>query len=43
LACAKIKIFVAITMMSSVDFLYSKASQGELDAYALANRLAYFL
>ncbi|MDF1755898.1 MAG: DUF1592 domain-containing protein [Verrucomicrobiales bacterium] len=30
-------------MMASVDFLYLNEGQGELDAYALANRLSYFL
>jgi hypothetical protein len=38
---ATIKTFAA--MMSSVDFLYIREGQGELDAYELANRLSYFL
>ena len=38
---AVIKTFTA--MMSSVDFLYIREDQGELDHYALANRLSYFL
>ena len=38
---ATIKTFAA--MMSSVDFLYIREGTGELDAYALANRLSYFL
>lgn len=35
-----IKTFAA--MMASVDFLYIRERQGELDSYALANRLSYF-
>lgn len=38
---ATVKTFAA--MMSSVDFLYIREGQGELDSYALANRLSYFL
>ena len=38
---AIIKTFAA--MMSSVDFLYIREGEGKLDAYALANRLSYFL
>jgi hypothetical protein len=38
---ATIKTFAA--MMSSVDFLYIREGNGELGAYALANRLSYFL
>lgn len=38
---ATIKTFAA--MMSSVDFLYIREDQGQLDAYELANRLSYFL
>ena len=38
---ATIRTFAA--MMSSVDFLYIREGKGELDAYALANRLSYFL
>lgn len=38
---ATIKTFAA--MMGSVDFLYLREQPGELDAYALANRLSYFL
>ena len=38
---ATIKTFAA--MMSSVDFLYIREGQGQLDAYELANRLSYFL
>ncbi len=37
---ATIRTFAA--MMSSVDFLYIRENQGELDAYELANRLSYF-
>lgn len=36
---AVIKTFAA--MMSSPDFLYLREGQGELDAFALANRLSY--
>ena len=35
-----IKTFAA--MMASVDFLYIREGQGELDSYELANRLSYF-
>lgn len=38
---ATIKTFAA--MMSSVDFLYIREHEGELDSYELANRLSYFL
>lgn len=38
---AIIKTFAA--MMSSVDFLYIREGEGQLDPYALANRLSYFL
>lgn len=37
---ATIRAFAA--MMSSVDFLYIREKQGELDAYELASRLSYF-
>jgi hypothetical protein len=37
---AIIKTFTA--MMASVDFLYLREGQGELDAFALGNRLSYF-
>ena len=30
-------------MMSSIDFLYIREGNGELDSYELANRLSYFL
>lgn len=36
-----IKTFAA--MLASVDFLYLREGQGELDSFALANRLSYFL
>ncbi len=35
-----IKTFAA--MMTSIDFLYIREGQGELDSYELANRLSYF-
>lgn len=38
---AIIKTFAA--MMSSVDFLYIREHPGQLDSFALANRLSYFL
>lgn len=38
---ATIKTFAS--MMSSVDFLYLRQGNGELDSYELASRLSYFL
>lgn len=38
---ATVKTFAA--MMSSVDFLYIREGQGELDPFELASRLSYFL